>query len=45
VIKPYIKLTSTGALPGCPAGGTYSPGATVTNPPTCSLSGQGHALP
>ena len=45
VIKPYIKLDSTGNIPGCPAGGTYSPGATVTNPPTCSLSGQGHALP
>ena len=45
VIKPYIKLTSTGNIPGCPAGGAYSPGATVTNPPTCSLSGSGHALP
>ncbi len=45
VIQPYIKLTSAGALPACPAGGTYSPGATVTNPPTCSLSAQGHALP
>ena len=42
-IKPYIKLTSAGALPACPAGGTYSPGASVTNPPTCSVTG--HALP
>ena len=44
-LQPYVKLTSAGALPDCPAGGTYSPGGTVTNPPTCSLSGSGHALP
>ena len=37
-LQPYIKLTSAGALPACPAGGTYAPGATVANPPTCSLS-------
>ena len=42
-IQPYIKLTSTGALPGCPAGGTYAPGSTVTNPPTCTVAN--HALP
>src|SRR5438874_9262010 len=42
-LYPYIKLTSTGALPGCPAGGSYSPGASVTNVPTCNISG--HALP
>src|ERR1041385_7356328 len=35
-IKPYIKLTSAGNLPACPAGGTYAPGSTVTNPPTCT---------
>src|SRR5437867_11153089 len=29
LIQPYIKLTSTGNLPGCPAGGTYTAGATV----------------
>src|SRR2546421_1763141 len=34
-IQPYIKLTSGGNLPTCPANGTYTPGATVTNPPTC----------
>src|SRR5215472_16068363 len=28
-LKPYIKLTSTGNLPTCPANGTYSPGASV----------------
>src|SRR3989449_11596391 len=45
LIQPYIKLDSTGNLPACPAGGTYSPGASVTNAPTCSLSGSGHVLP
>src|SRR5215470_4848013 len=25
-LQPYIKLTSTGNLPGCPAGGSYSAG-------------------
>jgi prepilin-type N-terminal cleavage/methylation domain-containing protein len=44
-LQPYIKLDSTGAIPPCPAAGTYSPGASVANPPTCSLSGIGHALP
>ena len=43
----YIKLTSTGGLPACPAAGTYSPGSTVANPPTCSLSSAtpSHVLP
>src|SRR5713101_1211134 len=47
VLMPYIKLDSTGNLPACPAGGTYSAGPTVTNPPLCSLSGAtpAHALP
>src|SRR5881296_2354182 len=45
VLKPYIKLTSTSNMPSCPANGTYSQGSTVTNPPTCSLSASGHALP
>ena len=47
IIQPYIKLTSTTQLPTCPANGTYSPGSTVTNPPTCSLSSAtpAHALP
>jgi len=36
-LKPYIKLTSSGKIPGCPAGGTYAC-ATVGTPPTCSLS-------
>ena len=46
-LKPYIKLTSAAALPACPAGGTYSAGSTVTNPPTCTLSGAtpAHVLP
>ena len=37
-LNNYIKLTSLCALPGCPANGTYTPGLTVANPPTCSLS-------
>jgi hypothetical protein len=37
-LKPYIRLTSGGNLPGCPGGGSYTKGATVTNAPTCSLS-------
>jgi prepilin-type N-terminal cleavage/methylation domain-containing protein len=37
-IQPYIKLDSTSSLPACPAGGVYTPGATVANSPLCSLS-------
>ncbi len=44
-LQPYIKLDTGGALPACPSGGTYSVGATVANPPTCSKSADGHALP
>ena len=46
-LKPYIKLNTQGNLPVCPAGGNYSAGSTVTNVPTCSLSGATppHALP
>jgi prepilin-type N-terminal cleavage/methylation domain-containing protein len=43
VLQPYIKLDSTGNLPVCPAGGSYTPGSTVTNPPTCNIAF--HALP
>ena len=42
-LKPYIKLDSNGDLPHCPAGGTYSPGPSVTNGPTCSIGT--HKLP
>jgi type IV pilus assembly protein PilA len=38
VLRPYLRLDSTGNFPTCPASGTYSPGPTVTNSPTCSLS-------
>jgi prepilin-type N-terminal cleavage/methylation domain-containing protein len=43
----YVKLTSTGNLPACPAQGTYQAGANVTVSPTCTLSGAtyGHNLP
>jgi prepilin-type N-terminal cleavage/methylation domain-containing protein len=37
-IQGYVKLDSTGNLPGCPAGGIYTPGATVSNSPTCSVT-------
>src|SRR5436190_15528427 len=43
VLRPYIKLTSLSNIPDCPAGGTYAPGATVTNSPTCNIAG--HGLP
>jgi prepilin-type N-terminal cleavage/methylation domain-containing protein len=42
-VMPYIKLDTTGNIPGCPARGTYSPGSCVSNYPTCTVSG--HALP
>jgi prepilin-type N-terminal cleavage/methylation domain-containing protein len=41
-IKPYINR-NPGFLPECPANGTYSPGATVGDAPTCT--GPGHVLP
>ena len=41
-IKPFIKLTSAGNLPACPAQGTYAVTA-VNASPTCNVSG--HALP
>jgi prepilin-type N-terminal cleavage/methylation domain-containing protein len=46
-LKAYIKLTTDSNLPGCPGNGTYSPGASVTNSPTCNLSTAtpAHALP
>ena len=42
-IQGYIKLDSNGNLPPCPANGTYSPGATVAQYPTCNVGG--HSLP
>jgi prepilin-type N-terminal cleavage/methylation domain-containing protein len=44
-VKQYIKLDSGSNIPSCPASGTYAPGATVGNAPTCTLSAQGHILP
>lgn len=41
------KLLKGGVIPSCPAGGTYSPGITVGNKPTCSLEkvlGPSHSL-
>ena len=34
---PYIKLNSSGSMPPCPAGGTYTLAVVGTNP-VCSLS-------
>jgi len=36
-VKPYIKLNSVSAIPGCPANGTYNT-STVAASPTCTLS-------
>lgn len=43
VLMPYIKLNSAGSIPPCPGGGAYTPGGSVTNSPTCNITG--HALP
>jgi len=46
-LTPYIKLNSAGAIPPCPAGGTYA-AATVGTAPTCTLSttvNPNHVLP
>jgi prepilin-type N-terminal cleavage/methylation domain-containing protein len=42
-VKPYIRLDAQGNIPPCPANGTYSPGRTVSDSPTCSVPG--HVLP
>jgi len=42
-VKPYIKLDTNGNIPPCPASGVYTPGATLSNSPTCNIPG--HALP
>ena len=42
-VKPYIRLNGQGIIPPCPAGGTYAPGAAVSNSPTCTVPG--HSLP
>jgi prepilin-type N-terminal cleavage/methylation domain-containing protein len=39
-LTPYIKLTTAGKIPSCPAGGTYTVGTVGFIPPvTCSLAG------
>jgi len=43
-ITAYLGRGSGGVLPTCPAGGTYSPGATVGMPPTCSNPQHGHVI-
>lgn len=44
-VASYMGRGVAGALPNCPANGTYTPGATIGNPPTCSLSANGHLIP
>jgi prepilin-type N-terminal cleavage/methylation domain-containing protein len=39
VIKPYLGRGTAGVIPTCPANGTYTPGETLGNPPTCSVTG------
>jgi prepilin-type N-terminal cleavage/methylation domain-containing protein len=46
-LTPYIKMNSSGSIPPCPAGGTYSCDA-VGTPPACSLANSvdpPHVLP
>jgi prepilin-type N-terminal cleavage/methylation domain-containing protein len=43
-VTPYLGRGVAGGLPTCPANGTYSPGATVGNAPTCSLAADGHVI-
>jgi prepilin-type N-terminal cleavage/methylation domain-containing protein len=38
-VKPYLHLSNTGELPGCPAGGSYGPGLTFGEPPYCTVHG------
>jgi prepilin-type N-terminal cleavage/methylation domain-containing protein len=40
----YLGKGVAGSIPTCPGNGTYMPGATLGNPPTCSLSGNGHMI-
>jgi hypothetical protein len=44
-LVPYLPTNSqTGAIPFCPENGIYSAEWAVTNRPTCSLKGHGHAI-
>jgi prepilin-type N-terminal cleavage/methylation domain-containing protein len=46
-LTPYIKLNSSGKIPGCPANGSYALD-TVGKSPTCTLSSNitpNHVLP
>jgi prepilin-type N-terminal cleavage/methylation domain-containing protein len=44
ILTSYLGRGLAGAIPTCPANGTYSAGATVGNPPICSLSAAGHVI-
>ncbi|HEV2696103.1 MAG TPA: type II secretion system protein [Verrucomicrobiae bacterium] len=47
-ITPYLKMNSSGKMPACPAGGTYSEGSIGYFQPTCTLGATvtpAHVLP
>jgi prepilin-type N-terminal cleavage/methylation domain-containing protein len=44
VLKSYLGRGMAGMVPTCPAKGTYLPGATVGDAPTCSLAAEGHVI-
>jgi hypothetical protein len=41
----YCPVNSNGLMSPCPEDGIYSPGATITNAPTCTLHARGHVIP
>lgn len=45
-MKAAAAYLKNGIMPKCPAGGVYSPGATIADPPKCSMANTlGHSLP
>jgi prepilin-type N-terminal cleavage/methylation domain-containing protein len=43
-LTSYMGRGQAGSLPTCPANGTYSPGATVGTPPSCTFAADGHVI-
>jgi hypothetical protein len=39
-----LSFLKSSALPVCPGGGQYSPGAMIADQPKCSLAAQGHTF-
>ena len=44
ILASYLGRGSAGAIPSCPAKGTYPPSAKVGTTPTCSLATDGHVI-